>query len=120
MDVLDKQQIQSLQDQLLRLRTELNEQLEISEQAAGVVTLDQTAVGRVSRMDAMQQQSMAKSTREKASSKLKKVQAALQAISDNDYGYCRKCDELIAFKRLQAQPEAQLCIHCQDKVDRQQ
>ena len=120
MDVLDKQQMRSLQDQLPRLQTELNEQLDISEQAASVVTLDQTAVGRLSRMDAMQQQSMAKSTREKASITLKRVQAALLEISDNDYGYCRKCDELIAFKRLQAQPEAQLCIHCQHKVDSQQ
>jgi len=87
MDVLDKQQIRSLQDQLLRLQTELNEPLDISDQAAGVVTLDQTAVGRLSRMDAMQQQSMAKSTREKASIKLKRVRTALQAISDNDHGY---------------------------------
>ena len=75
-------------------------------------------VGRVSRIDAMQQQSMAVSTRGKALLKLKKVQASLKAIESGDYGLCRQCDEAISFGRLNAQPQANLCLICQDKADR--
>ena len=51
---------------------------------------------------------------------VKKVAEALIAIKNGDYGYCRRCDEPIASARLAAQPEANLCLLCQDKVDRQQ
>ena len=81
--------------------------------------LDQTLVGRVSRMDAIQQQSMAVSMRQKAQLKLKKVQAALDKMAPDDYGYCRHGDEPIGFQRLTAQPEANLCLLCQDKADQQ-
>ena len=120
MDELRDDKLQALQASLQRQLLELTEQLQISQQAAGVVTLDQTSVGRVSRIDALQQQSMAISTREMAALKLKRVKLAIQAIADNNYGYCQKCDETIAYKRLLAQPEANLCLLCQDKADRQQ
>lgn len=119
MDSLAPEQISSLQRELKNLQSELKEQLEISEESAGIVQLDQTLVGRVSRMDAMQQQSMAVSTRAKAQQKLQKVLAALKMIDSGDYGFCRQCDEPIGFPRLSAQPEANLCLSCQDKADQQ-
>ena len=102
---------------LHKLDSELKEQLHINKQATEAVKLDQTAVGRVSRIDAIQQQSMAVSTRRKALLKLKKVQASLKAIKSGDYGFCRQCDEAISFGRLNAQPQASLCLVCQDKAD---
>ncbi len=119
-DDFSESQLQKLESLLLQSETDLEEQLNISKAASAVVTLDQTTVGRVSRMDAMQQQSMAVSTREKASLKLKRVQAALRAITNDAFGYCRQCDESIAYQRLLAQPEAILCLLCQEKTDRQQ
>lgn len=117
---LSKHQIRGLQQELLKSKDALADQINLSAEATGVVILDQTAVGRVSRIDAMQQQSMAISTKAKAVTKLKKVAEALIAIKNGDYGYCRRCDEPIASARLAAQPEANLCLLCQDKVDRQQ
>ena len=102
---------------LRKLESELKEQLQINKQATETVLLDQTAVGRVSRIDAMQQQSIAVSTRGKALLKLKKVQASLEAIESDNYGFCRQCDEAISFGRLNAQPQASLCLVCQDKAD---
>jgi len=118
-DALNSNQISSLQTALSTLEADLSEQLQISEEAAGIVKLDQTLVGRVSRMDAMQQQNMAVSTRSKVQRKLQKVRLALAAIDSGDYGYCRKCDESIGYPRLNAQPEANLCLSCQDKADQQ-
>jgi len=95
-------------------------QLEANSGAADTVTLDQSKVGRVSRMDAMQQQQMALSTRAKAKLRLQKVVAALNAIEQDEYGYCRRCDEDIGFPRLQAQPGTALCFNCQNHSDMQQ
>ncbi|MFK7865227.1 MAG: TraR/DksA family transcriptional regulator [Pseudohongiellaceae bacterium] len=117
MDELSGQEIQSLKDTLLNLRCELTEQLEISEASSKAVELDQTAVGRVSRMDAMQQQSMALSTRRKANTKLVKVDLALAAIANSTYGWCRNCDESIGYGRLKIQPESSLCLVCQSMSD---
>ena len=96
MDAFSAQQLAQLRTRLLQMQAELNEQLQISKQATDVVELDQTMVGRVSRMDAMQQQSMALSTREKANLKLDEVKTALRTMTGDDYGYCRRfhCDDL--------------------------
>ena len=119
-DDFSASQFRKLESLLLHSESDLQEHLQISKTATEVVTLDQTTVGRISRMDAMQQQSMAVSTREKALAKLKRVQFALRAIANDEYGYCQQCDEAIAFQRLLAQPEAIFCVSCQEKIDRQQ
>ena len=69
-------------------------------------------------MDAMQQQSMAVSTRAKAQASLRKVLLALKRMDYEDYGFCEQCDEQIQFKRLKVQPEASNCMKCQDRLDR--
>ena len=120
MSELSEAEISQLQAQLQRLQADLQEQLSIGSSSSDVVTLDQSKVGRVSRMDAMQQQQMAVSTRNKTQLRLHKVKAALAAIDTGDYGYCRRCDEDIGFPRLQAQPETPLCIACQSQSDSQQ
>lgn len=114
---LSQEQKASLKNTLLAHQKELSEQLKLSAQAAAIVTLDQTAVGRVSRIDALQQQSMAISTRSKVKLTLHKVAIALQALTSEHYGYCKQCGENIPFKRLEIQPEAQLCLACQSKTD---
>lgn len=120
MSELTDLEIRQLQEQLQSLETGLEEQLQIGGDASNVVTLDQSKVGRVSRIDALQQQQMALSTRSKSQQRLLKVKSALQAIESGDYGYCRRCDEDIGFPRLQAQPETPLCISCQNHSDSQQ
>ncbi|MCG8413833.1 MAG: TraR/DksA family transcriptional regulator [Pseudomonadales bacterium] len=116
---LTSQQIAELTLELKVLRDELSQQLKRAEGSAATVTLDQTLVGRVSRMDAMQQQSVALSTRKLTELKLRKVTTALQAVAEGEYGLCRRCEEPIGYPRLQAQPEANLCINCQDCADNQ-
>lgn len=117
MDELSTDQLQELHSLLLTMRAKLEQQLQDGESATGVVVLDQTSVGRVSRVDAMQQQSMAVSTRANATTNLRKVIAALKRIDADDYGYCSNCDEGIEFKRLRVQPQASRCLNCQDQLD---
>ena len=110
-------QIAHCKASLEQLKDHLQDQIKQSWQSTEVVNLDQTLIGRISRADAMQQQNVAISARNSATIKLRKVQLALNTIEKNSYGYCRKCDESIGYPRLEAQPEANLCIYCQDEAD---
>ena len=94
-------------------RQELALLLDHAGQAAEPVRLDQQAVGRVSRVDAIQQQQMALANREQAQQLIKRVEQALQRIESGEYGYCMDCAEPIPMARLQAQPQAELCLNCQ-------
>ncbi|MBN4053499.1 TraR/DksA family transcriptional regulator [Haliea sp. AH-315-K21] len=117
MNSLNPEQIATLTAILEQLLSDLREQIELALPAAATVVLDQSKVGRLSRMDAMQQQHMADSTLQHAKKRLKLVQKALNKVPDEDYGYCEHCDEVIAFARLQISPEARLCLKCQSQQE---
>ncbi len=106
-------QIEQLRSQLLKQQQELIELLHNAEEATKPVTLDQQSVGRVSRIDAIQQQQMAIANQQQASGISKRIELALQRLDEDSYGDCLECGEPIAFARLQVQPYASLCIGCQ-------
>lgn len=116
MDELNEEQIRELTGDLKRLQRELEQSLEQSKASSEPVELDQAAVGRVSRMDAIQQQSMAKANRDALQLRARQVRAALTAIEVEEYGWCRRCDEPIGYPRLKAKPEAPFCLRCQDAL----
>lgn len=118
-DELTSAQEKELGRKLDALERELVEALAASAEAAATVQLDQSKVGRLSRMDAMQQQAMVKATRRKMRLRLEQCRAAAAAMKAGDYGYCKKCDEPIGFRRLSARPESPFCIACQRGADRQ-
>ncbi len=103
---------EELHQLLLALREELRKLLESSSDGAQPVSLDQP-IGRLSRMDALQQQSMLQANRRTARTRLTRVEAALRRHDNGEYGLCAGCEEEIGFARLQAQPEAPFCIDCQ-------
>ncbi len=76
------------------------------------VTLDQQSVGRLSRMDALQQQAMAKATSARRAQLRQKLITALSRIDDDDFGYCVQCGEEIAARRLDLDPTVPTCISC--------
>lgn len=76
------------------------------------VELDQSKVGRLSRMDALQQQAMVDASRGRAQRELVRVRLALKRIEEGDYGYCAECGEAIATGRLDFDPANPLCIDC--------
>lgn len=82
------------------------------------VELDQTRVGRLSRMDAMQDQEMAREKQRRRLVELERIEAALRRIAEGDYGYCVKCGDEIATKRLDLDPTASTCIDCAHQAER--
>jgi len=105
-------QREALHGRLLELRRELAEHLESSAGGAAPVDLDEP-IGRVSRIDAIQQQSMVRSNRESMRRRLQQVEAALRRFGEDEYGLCAGCGEHVGFPRLEVQPETPLCIGCQ-------
>ena len=51
-------------------------------------------------------------TRDRERKLLKKITKSLQAIEDDDYGFCHSCGVEIGIRRLEARPTAELCIDC--------
>lgn len=117
MEELSEKQAETLREQLVELVAELESTLRSSADSASPVVLDQSSVGRLSRMDAMQQQAMAKATRAKAQVRLAQCKVALSSFDRDEYGLCRKCEEPIGYRRLSAKPEAPLCLECQRSAD---
>ena len=104
--------------QLLSERREALQALaETSQQAGATVELDQSSVGRLSRMDALQVQAMSQETERRHQLELVQIEAALHRIESGDYGYCTECDERIAEARLAFSPAAPLCISCAEKKE---
>ncbi len=104
--------VEALKVRLLEERKALLDVADSTREAAQTVELDQTRVGRVSRMDAMQAQAMAKESDRRRLLALQRIKGALQRIEDGDYGSCVACDEPIMANRLEVDPAALLCIDC--------
>ena len=49
-----------------------------------------------------------------------KIELALRKIDEGTYGVCEECEETIALKRLQARPEAPLCIQCKEAQEKEE
>ncbi len=96
---------------------ELAEDTASSNEARAPVTLDQQSVGRLSRMDAIQVQAMAKAQERRRRCEEDRVESALRRLESGDYGYCISCGDEIGLKRLEFDPAASTCIRCAGRGD---
>ena len=117
MEELSEEQERELADDLVRLKSELADLLDISREGTQTVELDQP-IGRLTRMDALQQQKMAQASRGGHQVRARQVEAALKALKQGEYGYCRRCEEAIGYRRLKAKPETPFCLGCQSASER--
>ena len=93
-------------------RAQLLSDLNNGAAASAPVELDQTRIGRVSRMDALQQQAMSKAADQRRRLELRQIEAALGRIQDGSFGYCAQCEEPIEDNRLAFSPANPLCLKC--------
>lgn len=90
--------------------------LESGADSAKPVSMDQ-AIGRLTRIDAIQQQQIALHSRGRLEQQLARIRAALRRVSDGNFGECIKCDEPIGRRRLEVAPENPVCMHCLQKME---
>lgn len=106
---------QAVKARLLAMKAELESLSNLSKESRKTVTLDQQSVGRLSRMDALQQQAMANAAAQRRQHDLTRIEIALRLLENGDYGYCENCGEKIAPKRLEVDPLAVRCTPCAGK-----
>lgn len=97
---------------------EILEVMQMGEQSAGTVELDQARVGRLSRMDAMQAQAMSVETKQRRELQLQQIKTACQRLENGDYGICVSCKEAISTERLQFDPATPVCIRCAESAEK--
>jgi len=97
----------------LHARLEELDQLDaLSEEGREPVTLQQDSVGRLSRMDAMQQQAMAQAEERRRTAERARIRAALARLDEGEWGHCAGCGEDIAEGRLRNDPSVARCVGC--------
>lgn len=99
---------ETLLDELDRLAVEQ----QAGAEDRGTVELDQSSVGRLSRMDAMQRQAMAQAAARRRATRRARISAALQRMDDEEFGACTECGEEIDTARLSVDPTIPTCLSC--------
>ena len=97
---------------ILERISELEGIAESSREATATVELDQTRQGRLSRMDALQGQAMAKAAEQRRQLAIQRLHGALRRLDQDQFGECLECGEDIAEARLKADPATTLCLSC--------
>lgn len=106
-----------LRDLLLQRKNDLLSLEQMGEDATKPVELDQSRVGRLSRVDALQSQAMSVEAQRRRRDELKRIAAALARMDEDDYGFCESCGEEIAPARLEIDPAATHCIQCATEAE---
>lgn len=117
---MDKQHTAPYQKQLLEMRTALLAQ--ISAQRGGTVSRADAAAEHFgqpedSRAQVATERELEFALGERETAELASIDAALARIEAGTYGQCTDCGVSIPAARLQASPEAQRCIACQEKTE---
>jgi DnaK suppressor protein len=101
-----------MRSQLLHRRSEILERESATKEARDPVELDQARLGRLSRMDALQNQAVAQDVERRRKIELQRIEAALGRIESGQYGYCLNCGEAIPIARLEFDPAVATCVDC--------
>lgn len=105
-------QLQELKEELEREITRLERGMEGRREASKPVQLDQTSVGRLSRVDAFQNQQMSAGLFEREMARYGQLLTARERIEKGTYGRCERCARPIPYGRLLVFPEARTCAGC--------
>ena len=111
-DTLTGEQLEALRKSLGEQLEEVQQNLATSREDARPVGLD-LPIGRLTRVDAMQQQHMAAARRQRLELQLAQIMQALSKLRAGTYGDCVRCEEPIGYPRLKARPETPFCLACQ-------
>ncbi|MEO8352612.1 MAG: TraR/DksA C4-type zinc finger protein [Chthoniobacteraceae bacterium] len=108
---MDVNQLIELEVRARELLAQLETELARDNPEAAAVAPD-AAIGRLSRIDSMQHQEMAKEARRRKEQRLQLLREALQRMDDGTYGTCVRCEGEMDIARLNAAPETKFCREC--------
>lgn len=109
---MDDATIQNLKREILERLNALDAEDALGHDSQSVVELDQQAIGRLSRQDALLSQSMAKANQTRRDAQRRGLNATLHRIEAGEFGFCDDCGEEIPPKRLALDPTVTRCVSC--------
>jgi len=109
---MNEKELTLFSGRLIEMLEEIAAQDKLGAEGRKTVELDQQAVGRLSRMDALQSQAMAQATAARRAAEVRRIEAALRRIDEGEFGYCTDCGEEISRARLDLDPAVPRCIGC--------
>nr|WP_142635098.1 TraR/DksA C4-type zinc finger protein [Ruegeria faecimaris] len=109
---MNEADLKQINEKIRARMDELERQSQAGKDAQSVVELDQQSIGRLSRMDALQNQAMAKAHQVNRDLKYRRLLAALKRIESQEYGFCEDCGEPIPNGRLELDLAATRCVSC--------
>ena len=108
---MDKDQIKILTKQLHEEIKSTENKIEKYSQLCKPIS-PENAIGRVSRMDAINNKSVVEAALRVAKEKMKQLKQVENKINDDDFGVCKKCNNTIPYRRLMIQPQSKFCVIC--------
>ena len=109
---MSTEELENFRQLLIQRQSDLLQVKATGDEAASIVELDQSKLGRLSRMDAIQAQAMSTETNRRREIELQRIDTALQRLQGDKYGFCVSCGEDIARPRLEVDPATPVCIDC--------
>jgi DnaK suppressor protein len=99
--------IERIQSEIIKTEETVAEYKEMTKPIA-----PENAVGRLSRMDAINNKSVTEAALRQAEEKLKSLKFLIKKVDDSDFGLCDKCKKPIALPRLLFRPQSLFCVNC--------
>jgi RNA polymerase-binding transcription factor len=113
--ILETEKREKLKDHIKKKIEDLKENITSYRTLTQPIPPD-NAIGRLSRMEAINSKSINEAALNKAKQTLSKMELALTMIDTSDFGLCRECEEPIPFARLMIVPESDLCVKCAEAM----
>ena len=88
------------------------------EELPGAIGDNSPYADEVDEIQANERREIGFATRELLVERVNRLSAALDRLSNGEYGTCVECEEPISPARLRALPEVQTCVRCQDRIER--
>ena len=108
LNAMDKVQVKTtVLNEILKTETSIENYKELTKPIS-----PNDAIGRVSRMDAINNKSVNEASLRQAKIKLNNLKRVLSKIDDSDFGICLKCQQTIPVGRILIRPESLLCVNC--------
>ena len=108
---MDVDRLAYFRKRLEELEREIQEDMDANPEDSGVVELD-SSIGRLSRMDALQNQQMALELKRRQENQLLRIENAFKRLAKGQYGLCGKCKKPIEENRLEVFPDTVTCVRC--------
>ena len=108
---MDVDRLAYFRKRLEELEREIREDMDANPEDSGVVELD-SSIGRLSRMDALQNQQMALELKRRQENQLLRIENAFKRLAKGQYGLCGKCKKPIEEDRLEVFPDTVTCVRC--------